>query len=237
MSDKLYIIIPAYNEEETITSVVEQWYPVIAQMGANSRLVILNDGSKDNTEGILAGLKNTYPQLAVINKPNSGHGATVLSGYYYALDEGADYIFQTDSDGQTSPDEFWPFWDLRNEYDLVIGQRIGRQDGISRVVVTRVLKAVIKLRFGVEVADANTPFRLMTRQSLEENIKLIPKEFNLSNVILAVLYVKRNYRVRFIPISFKPRQGGLNSINLSRIFSIGKQAVVDFGAINRKISD
>ena len=68
------------------------------------------------------------------NKPNGGHGATVLYGYKYALKNGADYIFQTDSDGQTLPEEFEPFWKRRQKYDMVIGWRKDRQDGISRVL-------------------------------------------------------------------------------------------------------
>lgn len=235
MSDKLYIVMPAYNEEANIETVVAEWHPVVEKIGPDSKLVVVNDGSKDKTYDKLLELKEKYPQLEPVTKANSGHGATVLYAYNYALDHGADYIFQTDSDGQTRPDEFGPFWDDRKLYAAIIGHRNHRQDGFSRVFVTKTLKLVIKLVFGVTVTDANTPFRLMPRATMEKYIPKIPKDFNLSNVILSVLLVKNKENVKFVPITFRPRQGGVNSINLKRIFKIGIQAVKDFRVIKKTI--
>lgn len=143
--------------------------------------------------------------LEIVNKKNSGHGATVLYGYKYALKNNADFIFQTDLDGQTLPSEFEKFWNLRNDYDMIIGHRNNRKDGFSRIVVTKVLKIVIRFAFHESVIDANTPFRLMNKKSLKDCVKVIPKDFNLSNVILSVVYQKKNYKVKYIPITFKPR--------------------------------
>lgn len=106
--EKLYIIIPAYNEEENIKTLIKDWYPVIEKYNGNgeSRLVIINDGSKDNTYEILKKYEKKKPLLKALTKENGGHGPTVLYGYRYALKNNADYIFQTDSDGQTVPEEF-----------------------------------------------------------------------------------------------------------------------------------
>ncbi len=235
--DKLYIVIPAYNEEENIEAVVADWYPVAEMAGAESRLVIVDDGSKDSTYTKLEELAKGRPQLLPLHKENGGHGATVLFGYRYAIENGADYIFQTDSDGQTLPQEFAGFWELRAGYDMVIGHRKGRQDGFSRVFVTKVLKAVCLLCFHVKVQDANTPFRLMKAESLKKEIVLIPEGYNLSNVIVSVLFIKKGYKVKYLPITFRPRQGGVNSINMKKIFRIGKQALKDFMAINKIIQN
>ena len=236
--DILYIVIPAYNEEDNITKVIEDWYPVVLAHdgGGSSRLVIIDDGSKDKTFSILQMAAESRPLLCPITKPNSGHGATVLFGYRYALDHGADYVFQTDSDGQTLPEEFEPFWAQRENYDMVIGWRKGRQDGASRVFVTKTLKNVIRVCFGVTVKDANTPYRLMKAETLRHYIDLIPQNFNLSNVLLSVIYQKKGCRVQYFPITFRPRQGGVNSINMKKIFKIGKQAISDFRKLNEVIS-
>lgn len=231
--EKLYIVIPAYNEEANIEAVIKDWHPVVEKIGKGSKLVIIDDGSKDNTYQMMKDLTSSYPCLEPITKPNAGHGATVLYGYHYALDHGADYVFQTDSDGQTIPEEFWDFWKARKKYAMVIGHRKGRQDGFSRVVVTKTLKFVCRLCFGVKVKDANTPFRLMESKQLKENLKQIPENFNLSNVILSVIYAKKKQPVKYLPITFRPRQGGVNSINLKKIVKIGKQAVKDFRTINK----
>ena len=235
MADKLYIVMPAYNEEENIDQVAREWHEVVAKIGPESRLVIVNDGSKDSTYAKLLELKQELPQLMPLDKANSGHGATLLYAYNYALKENADYIFQTDSDGQTIPDEFYPFWDEREKYAAIIGHRNHRQDGFSRVFVTKTLKLVIRLVFGVSVTDANTPFRLMPRATLEKYIPQIPKDFNLSNVILSVLLVHNKENVKFTPITFRPRQGGVNSINFKRICKIGVQAVKDFREIKKAL--
>ncbi|AZU63993.1 glycosyltransferase family 2 protein [Neobacillus mesonae] len=232
--DKLYIVIPAYNEEMNIEAVAREWHEVIEKVGGpGSKLVIIDDGSKDNTYQKLRELQKDLPHLEPVTKANSGHGATVLYGYNYAIANNADYIFQTDSDGQTLPSEFYQFWDLRKRHSAIIGYRNHRQDGLSRIFVTKTLKLVLFLIFRQKITDANTPFRLMNREVLEKCVQKIPKDFNLSNVMLTVNLVKMNENIKFIPITFRPRQGGVNSINFKRITGIGIQAVKDFREIKK----
>ncbi len=234
----LYVVIPAYNERENIRMVVEEWYPLVEKYhgGGSSRLLVIDDGSKDDTFEILKSCVENKPLLKVISKQNQGHGAAVLYGYQIALDAGADYIFQTDSDGQTRPAEFEQFWQRRLQNDMVIGWRKNREDGFSRVFVTKILKLVIRLCFRVDVKDANTPFRLLDAATLQKYIGLIPPNYNLSNVVLSVIFCKKKCRVTYLPITFRPRQGGVNSINFRRIIGIGYCAVKDFVRIAKVIS-
>lgn len=236
--DKIYFVMPAYNEAANIEDTVKQWYPVVEKLhlgGSLSKLVIANDGSKDNTFTIMQGLKEKYPLFDPIDKPNSGHGATVLHLYRYAIENGADYIFQTDSDGQTSPEEFWQMWENRENYDFQIGHRLGRQDGGSRVFVTKTLRLVVWLMFHEWVTDANTPFRLMRTEKLQPIMDVIPQDYFLCNVAISAIATKWNYKIGWYTITFKPRQGGINSINMKRIFKIGWKALGDFRAINNNL--
>lgn len=236
--DSLYIIIPAYNEEANIQSVVEDWYPIIEQHPGNgeSRLVVIDDGGTDHTFSVLQEMAQTRPLLVPIAKSNSGHGATVLYGYKYALKHNADYIFQTDSDGQTLSEEFEQFWALREQYSLVIGHRRRRQDGISRMFVTMTLKAVIRLCFHVTVQDANTPYRLMQAGKLKENIQYVPRDYFLSNALLTTIYTKKNDSIKYLPITFRQRQGGVNSINIPKIFKIGRESMRSFFVLNKQLN-
>lgn len=239
--EKIYFVMPAYNEAENIEDTIKQWYPVVEKIsmgGANSaKLVIANDGSKDNTFAIMEGLKEKYPLFEPLDKPNSGHGATVLYLYRYAIENGADYIFQTDSDGQTNPEEFWQLFEHRHDYDFQIGYRKGRQDGASRVFVTKTLRLVVWLMFHEWVTDANTPFRLMQRDKLKAIMDVIPQDYFLCNVAISAIAVKWHYKIRFYEITFKPRQGGVNSINMKRIFKIGWKALGDFRKINANLKN
>ena len=233
--DKLYIVIPAYNEEANIETVIRDWHNIAVNTGEQSRIVVIDDGSKDSTYLKLEELKKELPQLIPVTKPNSGHGATVLFGYRYALENSADYVFQTDSDGQTLPSEFRQFWENREKYDFQIGYRKGRQDGFSRIIVTKTLQLVLFFQFGIWITDANTPFRLMSAASLKEFLPLIPENHNLSNVLLTVLYHKNNKAIKYYPITFRPRQGGINSINFKKITKIGWKAIKSFFSFNKNI--
>ena len=225
--DKLFIVMPAYNEEANIRQVVSDWYPMVEMAGGESRLVIFDDGSKDSTYDLTTRLREEYPKLTAITKPNSGHGATCLFAYRYAIEEEADYIFQTDSDGQTLPEFFPAFWEERGEYDMVIGSRETREDGLFRLIITRSLRLVIWLFFGVFVRDANLAYRLMKAPALKEAIELIPSDFNLSNVLVSVIFAKKGLRVKSIPVKVRPRQGGVNSVFAPQIIKIGFRGVRD----------
>lgn len=235
---KIYIVMPAYNEHDNIETVVAQWHPIVEELndgGFDATLAIANDGSKDDTGAKLQALTANYKHLLPLNKSNSGHGATVIYLYNYAIGHGADFVFQTDSDGQTNPEEFWQMWEARDDFDLQVGYRNHREDGFSRIMVTKVLKLVVRLTFGVTVTDANTPFRLFKVKALKPVLDLIPNDFFLINVAMSAISVKKKLKCRWLPITFKPRQGGVNSINLKRIFKIGYKAVGDFRQMNRTL--
>lgn len=231
----IYFVLPAYNEEANIEDTIKQWHPICEKINAEghvAELVIANDGSKDRTFTIMQELQAKYPLLQPLDKQNSGHGATVIYLYKYAINNSADYIFQTDSDGQTLPEEFWQMWLNRGKYDFQIGTREGRQDGASRVFVTKILRLVVWIMFHVWVKDANTPFRLLKVEKLKPILKIIPEDFNLANVAVSAIAVRWNYNIGWYPITFRPRQGGVNSINMKRIFKIGWKALSDFRTIN-----
>lgn len=237
--EKLYIVIPAYNESENIENLVSDWYPVVEKHNGNgeSRLVVIDDGSKDNTYELLCKLAQGRPLLQPITKPNGGHGATVLYGYRYAIENGADYIFQTDSDGQTLPGEFEGFWNLREEYDAILGNRSDRQDGKSRKFVENTLRFILRVTFGVNVPDANAPFRLMKKELVEKYISKMPEDFNLPNVMFTTYFAYFKEKLKFLKVTFKPRQAGTNSINIKKIVKIGWKAVGDFASLKKHIND
>ena len=236
---KLYIVVPAYNEAENIDNLIADWYPIVQKYNGDgeSRLVIIDDGSKDNTYELLCKYAQDRPLLQPLTKTNSGHGPTVLYGYRYAIENEADYIFQTDSDGQTKPEEFHQFWDLMGDYDAVLGNRSARQDGESRKFVENTLRFILKIIFGVSVPDANAPFRLMKRELVEKFISKMPEDFNLPNVMFTTYFTYFKEKVQFIKVTFMPRQGGKNSINIKKIIKIGWKALGDFANLKKHIDD
>lgn len=237
MSDTLYIVMPTYNEEANIRKVVSEWYPILDNGDENSRMVISDGGSKDNTLQILSDLQKEYPRLVVIPKPGTDHGTKVILLYKYAIEKSADVIFQTDSDGQTLSSEFAEFWQLRNQYDIVMGNRKKRGDGAGRKMVENVLRFYLKIFFGVMVPDANAPFRLMRSSIVSKYIGLMPDNFNLPNAILAACFSRYHEKVTYRVVTFQPRQGGKNYMNVKRIMSIGAESFKNFATIKKNIKE
>lgn len=219
--DKLYIVMPAYNEKGAIEKVVDEWHAVLDSIGNGSKLVIFNDGSEDNTSGVLGKIKNKYPNLIVIDKENTGHGPTCMFAYKYAVAEGADWVFQTDSDGQTKSRDFLSFWEKRNIYDFIIGWRAKRGDGLARRFISQILKLALFVIFKMMVKDANAPFRLMKVERLRQYLPVIPDNYFLPNTLLSVMITKNKENVLWKEISFAPRTSGISSMPLIKVVKLG----------------
>lgn len=231
--------MPAYNEEENIEQVIKAWYPLIEEedRADTSRLVVADSGSSDRTHKILMELQKNYPKLQILADTEKQHGPKVLALYNYAIAQGADYIFQTDSDGQTDPMEFENFWKMTEEYDLIIGNRTARGDGKSRAYVEKVVCLLLRIYFGVKVPDANAPFRLMRADIVNKYINRMPDDYNIPNIMFTTYFKYYGEKMLFKEISFRPRQAGNNSINIPRIMEIGWKALGDFRRFKREMMD
>lgn len=227
--------MPAYNEEANIEAVVKQWYPHLNGKHENSRLVVADSGSSDKTHNILVNMQKDYPQLEILSNTNQYHGPKLLALYDLAIKNNIDYIFQTDSDGQTNPDEFPAFWEVRNEYDGIFGNRTVRGDGNDRAFVEKVVCFLLNLYFGVKIPDANAPFRLLKSVVVKKYLYRMAPDYNLPNIMLTTYFSFYNEKFCFKEISFKPRQAGTNSINIPRIIKIGWNALSDFSKFKKEM--
>lgn len=235
--ESLYIVMPAYNEEANIEAVVRQWYPLLQGKDESSRLVVADSGSSDRTHKILVDLQKELRQLDILTETEQQHGPKIIALYDYAIKNGINYVFQTDSDGQTDPAEFDSFWQLRNVYDGIFGYRNIRGDGRYRAFVENVVCFLLKFYFGVDVPDANAPFRLMKVDSIKKYLYKLPSDYNIPNIMITTYFVFFKERTTFKIISFKPRQGGSNSICISKIVRIGWMALGDFRELKKGLKD
>lgn len=220
--------MPAYNEEDNIEAVVKDWYTILKDKSEQSRLIIADSGSTDATHNILLKLQKEYPQLEVLSDTGKQHGPKLIALYNYSIVKGADYIFQTDSDGQTNSKEFIDFWNERHNFDAIIGHRSVRGDGKSRAFVEAVVCLLLKIYFKVDVPDANAPFRLMKTSTVTKYIERFKSDYNLPNIMLTTFFAYYKEKLTFKKISFQSRQAGTNSINIPKIIKIGWKALGDF---------
>ena len=218
-TDNLAIVMPVYNEAENVAAVLDEWRPVLETEGCHFRFIMVNDGSTDGTSAILDELAaDGTGGIQVIHQDNAGHGAACRRGYEHAVIGDYEWVLQIDSDGQCDPAYLSDLWRKRRGVDCVFGVRIRRDDGVVRVIVSRVCGALVSAISWRRIIDPNSPYRLMRREILERALLKIPNAIELQNIALAMaLYSDRTLRRVEIPILFRPRSAGENSINLAGI--------------------
>ena len=212
--EKILIVIPAYNEEENIKRVYEGIIKYNKTNKTNYDVIVINDGSKDNTEEILC--KNNIPHIKLIH--NLGIGGAVQTGYKYALENGYDIAIQFDGDGQHDisyvKDIIKPI--LLNKADMVIGSRFiddstsDFKSSFARRVGINVISSVIKLKTGVKIFDTTSGFRAINRTVLEIFSNDYPREY--PEPISTVNILCNGLNVSEVGVSMNERIGGVSSI-------------------------
>ncbi len=204
------VVMPVYNEEACIIDVVSSWHHTLSQLGISFRIVVLNDGSKDNTMDRLQFFADNA-QIEIIDKPNSGHGPTILEGYRRVV-ESVDWVFQCDSDDEMKAEFFPDLWQHREEYDILFGYRADRQQDLGRKLISACSRLTVKAFFGPGVIDVNTPYRLMRAPLLQIILTQIPADTFAPNVIIAGTFAKAHARIYNQPIPHENRKTGTASI-------------------------
>ncbi|MDD4957087.1 MAG: glycosyltransferase family 2 protein [Candidatus Omnitrophica bacterium] len=211
----LSVVVPVYNEVGCVDKVVSDIYDNIINRHGRAELIVVDDGSSDGTGQVLDAISGRYPALKVIHQENKGHGPAVLTGYRHASGE---WVFQTDSDDQFVVPEFWKLWEGKEGAELVLGVRAERKDAFVRLVVTRVLRAMVYLICGGDIPDVNIPFRLFRRDVFERCIvPHIPDDALIPNVMMSVLFRKGKFAVRSYPITHKERVTGEAKLSLMKL--------------------
>ncbi len=217
-SDRLSIVMPVYNEEEIIATVVKDWHDTLTELGIDFEIRCYNDGSKDGTAQILATLATTYPHLVVINKPNTGHGPTILRGYKES--EASDWIFQIDSDNEIRADQFARFWELRDDFDFLLGGRNHGDFPVSRQFISYIAWLVVRLGFGSKLVDVNSPFRLFRSEAVSPLIQRIPADTFAPNVLITGMVGSGRLRWKEMPVENRFRETGTVSIKHFKLFKV-----------------
>jgi glycosyltransferase involved in cell wall biosynthesis len=166
----LSIFFPAYNDAGTIASMVVGAIDAARTLTPDFEVLVINDGSRDQTSRIADELARVYPQVRVVHhQVNRGYGGALRSGFAHASKE---YIFYTDGDAQYDPSEMSILWArLGPGVDLVNGYKISRSDPLHRIIIGRLYHHTVKLLFGLRVRDVDCDFRLL-RRSIFDTVHL-----------------------------------------------------------------
>ncbi len=162
---------PAYNDAPSLPELIGRTFSVLEQHFDDFEVIVVNDGSQDQTGEVLASLASQYgPRLRVITHPeNRGYGGALRTGFESATKE---YVFYTDGDGQYDVRELPKLWALmRAEVGLVNGYKLERNDPWHRIFIGKTYNQFARLLFGIRIRDIDCDFRLMRRE-LVQRIRL-----------------------------------------------------------------
>jgi len=204
---KLSLVIPVYNEEQTITEVVERVRAV--DIGPiEKEIIIANDGSSDGTRrAIGASAWATDPTVKVYDNPiNSGKGAAVRIGLRYAT---GDIVLIQDADLELDPAEYAGLLEplLAGRSDVVYGSRFMKPSGrvsFRARVGNRLLTALTNVLFGARLTDMETAYKVFRRESLD-GIRLRCVGFDFEPELTAKFLLAGN-RIVEVPVRYNPRR-------------------------------
>lgn len=207
MSAKVIVIIPAYNEEDSIEQTVRN-----IKAATNIDYIVVNDGSKDRTRELLDKNKFNHIDLPI----NLGIGGAMQTGYQYALDHNYDYAIQLDADGQHNPADLMNLIDeiRTTDNDMVIGSRFVEQSAykgtLSRRVGIYYFYRFIHLLTKMKITDPTSGYRIVNRKIIESFSKYYPTDY--PEVEVLVNLARKNYKIKEIKVEMNQRQGGKSSI-------------------------
>jgi glycosyltransferase involved in cell wall biosynthesis len=215
---KLSIVIPSYNEEKTLESIVNQVLKIELPKNFEKEIIIVNDGSKDSTLEIAKKLSNLNPEIKVLdNNVNLGKSQTVRKGI---LASGGDYVVIQDADLEYNPQEISFLLEqlLKNECDVAYGNRFGLHNGViytqnfvGNLLLSFISSIFTTIRLRVVIPDMEVCYKLIrgdVAREIAKNLKAT-SNFGFEPEITAKLsrYMYNGKHLKFIvlPISYNPR--------------------------------
>jgi glycosyltransferase involved in cell wall biosynthesis len=196
----LSVVIPAYNEEKTVKSVVEQVGQALK--GREHEIIVVDDGSTDRTAERCPGAK-------VIRHPyNKGYGASLKTG---ALNAAGDWVLYIDADGQHDARDILKLLAHQGEYDMVVGQRTESTSFLrspAKLFLTHFANYLTESR----ILDLNSGFRLIRKKLVLKYMSILPEKFSFTTTITMAAF-RGGYSVKYVPITIKRRSAGNSTIH------------------------
>ncbi len=200
----LSLIMPAHNEEVAIAETVREVIAAASSWTGDSEVIVVNDGSKDNTRAILEEIQQSEPTLRVINhEVNRGYGAALVSGFEAAC---KDLVFFMDSDGQFDIRDLERFFPLIEQYDAVLGYRINRQDTWMRKLNAWGWKMLVSAVFKLRIRDVDCAFKLYRGQFFRDHT--LETSGAMINTEILYKWKRAGYTYTEVGVHHLPRRGG-----------------------------
>lgn len=158
----LSVFFPCHNEQDNIGPLVTKTLDVLPRISHDFEIIVVDDGSKDQTAPIVRDLAEKHPEVRLVqHEVNRGYGGALQSGFRAATKE---WVFYTDGDGQFDIAEIVDLVALTKEYDVVTCYRMNRQDSFVRKLNARAWGMLVNLLFRFNIRDVDCAFKLYRRE-------------------------------------------------------------------------
>lgn len=204
----LSVFFPTYNEEGNIRETVLNAKKVLKKLFKDWEIIVVNDGSKDNTYKLVSDLSKEDKNIRLINhKENRGYGASLRSGFYNCR---YPWIAFTDSDGQFDFNEIKNFIIKQQETDadLVIGYYKERKVGKFKIITSKMWEIAVFVLFGLKVKDIDCGFKLISKKVIDKIPKLESERGAFISSELLIKAKKKGFKIVEIPVTHYPRTKG-----------------------------
>lgn len=206
--------MPAHNEAENLPTTVERAHAYFDEAGISNRTVIVvDDGSTDNTQDVLQDVAASYPLHLVNHDVNRGYGGALRSGFLAALETGHDWIAFCDSDGQFHPADLQLLIDaaMREDAKVILGFREARADNWKRRAAGRTWHHLSQFILGFKAQDVDCGFKLFHREALQKVAAQLNGEHAAISPELLARLKFAGYKFSEVAIPHYPRSCGEQS--------------------------
>ena len=213
--DKI-IITPTYNERENIDRLLKR----LMDLPYELHVLVVDDGSPDGTADIVKSWMAREPRVHLLQRPGKmGLGSAYRDGFRYALENGAQYIFEMDADFSHDPDSIGEFLKNAEEVDVVLGSRYLHGVTVVNWPIRRLLLSYLANRYthfvtGLPLRDATGGFKCFRRRALEAiRLDQVKSDGYAFQIEMSFKCWKKGYTIREIPILFVDRQAGVSKMS------------------------
>jgi dolichol-phosphate mannosyltransferase len=208
-------VLPAYNEAGSLAQTVTEWAGMLARCTRDYEIIVVDDGSTDETPVLLRGLAARFERLRVITHAgNVGYGAAIANGFAQAT---FPLLFFTDADGQYEPGDFPLLLDRIDTAHVVVGYRVRRAESGVRRLLSRGYNLLARRVVGVALRDINCAFKLMRRDSFQE-LRITSSGFVI-NAELAANARDAGMIVVEVPARHRRRRAGRSTVRAFHVLS------------------
>jgi len=211
------LLLPVHNEADIIEKIILEFYNEIGTK-IPLNICVSEDGSTDGTKDVLLQLNEKIPMTLVLGEERKGYMRGVKDGLRKTH---SDFVFFVDSDGQHIASDFWKLYEKRENFDMIVGKKIKRDDPPLRIAISKIFHLLVRTLFRLPISDPDTAFRLINVRVINEVLeetRFLEYSFWTEFTVRAFM---KGFKVAEVPVVHKKRLNGSTRLYSSnKLFGI-----------------